>query len=84
MSPATAPQWEPNSFAGRATPAQITVAPTLRATVAEGLSQVFAFKRAGSLKSVCLFAVSVATLSWFIDSLLPRSSEIAHMKKVVL
>lgn len=75
MNPAATIQRKTNSSAGRAAPAQITVAPTLRATLAQGLGRMFAFERGGSLKSVCLFAVSVATLSWFIDSLLPLLQE---------
>lgn len=70
MNPANATQRKTNSLAGRATPAQITVEPTLRATLAEGLGRMFAFERGGSVKSVFLFAVSVTTLSWFVDSLL--------------
>lgn len=54
---------------------ETTVAPSLRATLVEGLSQMFAFERGGSVKSVCLFAVSVATLSWAVDSLLPVVQE---------
>lgn len=49
--------------------------PSLRATLIEGLSQMFAFERGGSLKSVCLFATSIATLSWAVDSLLPLVQE---------
>jgi hypothetical protein len=75
MNPAVKIQCETNSSAGRAAPAQITVAPTLRATLAESLGRMFALERGGSFKSVCLFAVSVATLSWFIDSLLPLLQE---------
>lgn len=70
MNRAIALQREPNSFAGGAAHAQIIVAPTLRATLAEGMSRMFAFERGGSLKSVCLSAVNIAALSWFIDSLL--------------
>jgi hypothetical protein len=66
MNPATTIQRETNSPAGHAAPAQITVAPTLCATLAEGLGRMFAFERGGSLKSICLLAVSVATLIWFV------------------
>jgi len=75
MNPATAPQRETNSLAGSAEHAPITAAPTLRATLAEGLSRMFAFERGGSIKSVCLFASSVATLSWAVDSSLPVIEE---------
>jgi hypothetical protein len=75
MNPAATIQRETNSLVGGAAPAQITVAPTLRATLAEGLGRMFTFRLGGSVKSVCLFAVSVATLSWFIDSLLPLLQE---------
>jgi len=49
---------------------QITVAPAFRATLAEGFGRTFAFERGGSVKSVCLFAARVVTLSWFVYSLL--------------
>jgi hypothetical protein len=78
MSPATLAQRKPNASGNRAAPAQITVTPTLRATLVEGLGRMFAFERGGSLKSVCLFAVSVATLSWLIDSLLPVVQEVSQ------
>lgn len=54
---------------------ELTVTPSLRATLVEGLSQMFTFERGGSVKSVCLFATSVATLSWVVDSLLPVVQE---------
>ncbi|MBI1763312.1 MAG: hypothetical protein HYR56_17955 [Acidobacteria bacterium] len=65
------------SPASASTPArhQMTVTPSLRATLVEGLSQMFAFERGGSVKAVCLFAVSVATASWIVDSLLPVIQE---------
>jgi hypothetical protein len=42
--------------------------------MAEGLRRMLAFERSGSVKAVYLFAVSVATLDRFIDSLLPQPS----------
>ncbi|HKX31445.1 MAG TPA: hypothetical protein VJ302_27410 [Blastocatellia bacterium] len=57
---------------------QVTVTGSLRATFAESLGQMFAFEKGSSLKSVCLFAASVMTLSWFIDSLLPVVQEVSQ------
>ncbi|MGH9768343.1 MAG: hypothetical protein ACREAB_12985 [Blastocatellia bacterium] len=51
---------------------QITVALTLRATLAEGLGRPFAFERGLSVKLIYLFVVRVATSRWFVDSLLPE------------
>jgi hypothetical protein len=75
MNSANAIRRKPSASGDRAALAQITVTPTLRATLVEGLSRMFAFERGGSLKSVCLFATSIATLSWFVDSLLPVVQE---------
>jgi hypothetical protein len=75
MNSANAIRRKPNTWADPAPSGQITVTPTLRATLVEGLGRMFTFERGGSLKSVCLFATSVATLSWFIDSLLPVVQE---------
>ncbi len=54
---------------------KLIATPSLRATLIEGLSQMFAFERGGGLKTVCLFAASIATLSWAVDSLLPVLQE---------
>jgi hypothetical protein len=51
------------------------ITPSLRATLVEGLSQMFAFERGGSVKAVCLFDISVATLSWAVNLLLPLVQE---------
>jgi hypothetical protein len=62
MNPAATIQRETNSLVGGAAPAQITVAPTLRATLVEGLGRMFAFERGGSVKSACLVDISIALL----------------------
>jgi hypothetical protein len=62
---------------GASSPARraVTVTPSLRATLAEGLSRLLACEHGGSAEAVCLFAVSVATLSWAVDKLRPVVQE---------
>lgn len=54
---------------------QLTARPSLRASLAEALAQMFAFEKGGGIKSVLAFAVSLLAFSWFADSLLPLLQE---------
>jgi hypothetical protein len=52
--------------------------PSLRTTLAEALSRMFAFEKSGGIKSVLLFGWSLAVFSWFVDSLLPLGQELSQ------
>lgn len=52
--------------------------PSLRTTLAEAFERMFAFERGRGVSSVIVFALSVATFSWFIDSCLPVVQEAGH------
>jgi hypothetical protein len=58
-----------------ATPEEITEKLSLRTSLAEALSRMFAFEKSGGLKSVLVFALSLMAFSWFADSLLPLIQE---------
>jgi hypothetical protein len=52
--------------------------PSMRTTLAEALSSMFAFEKGGGVKSVLLFGWSLAVFSWFVDSLLPLGQELSQ------
>ena len=52
--------------------------PSMRTTLAEALSGMFAFEKGGGIKSVLLFGWSLAVFSWFVDSLLPLGQELSQ------
>src|SRR2546423_7210922 len=52
--------------------------PSMRTTLAEALSRMFAFERGGGIKSVLLFGWSLAVFSWCVDSLLPLGQELSQ------
>ncbi|HKQ08168.1 MAG TPA: hypothetical protein VJ464_23790 [Blastocatellia bacterium] len=52
--------------------------PSMRTTLAEALSRMFAFEKGGGIKSVLLFGWSLAVFSWFVDSLLPLGQELSQ------
>jgi hypothetical protein len=54
---------------------EIEETPSLRTSLAEALSRMFAFEKSGGLKSVLVFALSLMAFSWFADSLLPLIQE---------
>ncbi|MGA9772996.1 MAG: hypothetical protein WBV94_28455 [Blastocatellia bacterium] len=57
---------------------QRLMTPSLRTTLAEALSGMFAFERGGGIKSVLLFGWSLAVFSWCVDSLLPLGQELSQ------
>jgi len=52
--------------------------PSMRTTLAEALSRMFAFEKGGGIRSVLLFGWSLAVFSWFVDSLLPLGQELSQ------
>jgi hypothetical protein len=52
--------------------------PSIRTTLAEALSGMFAFEKGVGIKSVLLFGWSLAVFSWFVDSLLPLGQELSQ------
>jgi len=66
--------------AGEATKAveQRLTTPSMRTTLAEALSGMFAFEKGVGIKSVLLFGWSLAVFSWFVDSLLPLGQELSQ------
>lgn len=52
--------------------------PSMRTTLAEALSGMFAFEKGVGIKSVLLFGWSLAVFSWFVDSLLPLGQELSQ------